>query len=158
MLTPRSCVAHMLCCKWCHMRYTLKTNGMPPLLYFSSIQFHLVCDFFKIRTFNIKMWFAKEYNEHFSEFGTSASCVCVNSNYLFAQLLKRRTVIDFSLPMKWIIWEDHWKYVKLELVKVQALETSRLNLYNNETLKKKHKIICTEENNVCKAFNAVPET
>lgn len=84
--------------------------------------------------------------------------VCVNSNYLFAQLLKRRTVIDFSLPMKWIIWEDHWKYVKLELVKVQALETSRLNLYNNETLKKKHKIICTEENNVCKAFNAVPET
>ena len=28
------------------VRYTLKTNGASPLLYFSPIQLHLVCDFF----------------------------------------------------------------------------------------------------------------
>lgn len=71
------------CCAVCDatVMCTLTTNGTPPLLYFSPIQLHLVCDFFfQIGTFNIKMWFAEEYSEHFSEFGMSA-CFCFVSEF-----------------------------------------------------------------------------
>lgn len=50
------------------VRYTLKTNGMPPLLYVSPIQLHLDYNVFKMGTF--RKWFAEEYNQYFSEFGT----------------------------------------------------------------------------------------
>lgn len=73
----------MLCGVCATVRCTLKANGTPPLLYFSPIQLHLVCDFFLIGTFNIKMWFAEEYNEHFSEFRASVSFFFFfNSNYM----------------------------------------------------------------------------
>lgn len=110
------------CCAVCDatVMCTLKTNGTSPWLYFSPIQLHLVCDFFfYIGTFNIKMWFAKEYGEHFLEFRTSALFLGggIQITCLFTQLLEKRRVINLSLPMEWITSQDIWKYVKLKFSK-----------------------------------------
>lgn len=74
------------------VKYTQKTNGMSPLLYFSPILLHLVCDFsFKLELSILKCGLLK--NKHFLEFRTSAF-EGGSSNYMsITQLMKRQLSI-----------------------------------------------------------------